>query len=297
MDVSGLFTDEDSEDDRIEYTKWDRPAMGLTGSPYTCVQGSSRGKRVTLGKREDRDNVFHWEDVVVNLPGTFGYDATQPKIYEQRSDGLIAADLVIYIDDVRTVANAREEAWRASSEAAKTCAWLGLQDSALKRREPSLKPGAWAGTVIWASEGEVKKMVTQERWKNTQNKLDWIHRAAKGERGGDIIAECPQDNIPHKTLESIRGFLVYVAPTYMTLVPYPKGIHLILDSWRANRGDDGWPIDDDDGWRLANTIDNIIEDEVARQGGLEPSKFVKTAARLGDDLKMLHAGTTGILRG
>jgi hypothetical protein len=103
VDVSGLFADEDFEEDCIEYTKWDRPAMGLTGStgsPYTCVQGSSRGKRAALGKREDRDNVFHWEDPVVNLPGTFGYDATQPKFYKQRFDGLIAADLVIYIDDV-----------------------------------------------------------------------------------------------------------------------------------------------------------------------------------------------------
>jgi hypothetical protein len=122
VDVSGLFADEDSEED----TKWDRPAMGLTGSPYTCVQGSSRGKRVTLGKREDRDNVFHWEDVVMNLPGTFGYDATQPKIYKQRFDGLIAADLVIYIDDVRTVAKARREAWRASSQVAKNLRLAGI---------------------------------------------------------------------------------------------------------------------------------------------------------------------------
>jgi hypothetical protein len=114
------------------------------------------------------------------------------------------------------VANARKEAWRASSKAAKTCSWLGLQDAVRKRREPSLEPGAWAGTVILASDGEVKKMVTQERWEKTQKKLDWSHRAAKGEQGGDIAAECPQDKIPHKTLESIRGFLVYVAGTYTT---------------------------------------------------------------------------------
>jgi hypothetical protein len=38
-------------------------------------------------------------------------------------------------------------------------------------------------------------------------------------------------------------------------------------------------------------IDDIIKDEVARQGGLEPPKFVKAAAKLGDDLKMLRALT------
>jgi hypothetical protein len=73
-------------------------------------------------------------------------------------------------------------------------------------------------------------MVTQERWEKTQKKLDWIHRAAKGERGEDVSVECPQGSIPHKTLESIRGFLVYVARTYTALVPYLKGIHLTLDS-------------------------------------------------------------------
>jgi hypothetical protein len=129
-------------------------------------------------------------------------------------------------------------------------------------------------------------MATQERWEKTQRKLDWIHRAASGERGGDIAVECPAEIIPHKPLESIRGFLVYVARTYTALVPYLKGIHLTLDSWRVNRADDGWSIDDN-GWRLSNTIDNRIEDSMARQGGLEPPKFVKKADRLADDLKML----------
>jgi hypothetical protein len=84
--------------------------------------------------------------------------------------------------------------------------------------------------------------------------------------------------------------LVYVARTYTMLVPSLKGIHLTLDLWRANRGDDGWPVGND-GWRLTNTIDDRLEDKVARQGGLEPPKFVKEAARLFDDLKMLRALT------
>jgi hypothetical protein len=87
---------------------------------------------------------------VTNLPGTFDYDPTQPKVFKRRFDGRIAADLVIYIDDARTVVNSLKEAWQASSQTAKTCAWLGLQDSAQKRREASLEPGAWAGMVIWA---------------------------------------------------------------------------------------------------------------------------------------------------
>jgi hypothetical protein len=164
VDVMGLFGDEMFEKDRMQYVKWDRPAMGLTGSPYTCFQGACRGKRITLGRREDRDNMFHWEDVVTNLPGTLEYDPTLPRPYKRRFDGRIAANLVIYIDDVRTVANSQTEAWKASSKQAKTCLRLGLQDAARKQREP----GAWAGTVIWATEVDVRKMVTQERWEKTQ---------------------------------------------------------------------------------------------------------------------------------
>jgi hypothetical protein len=56
--VSGLFDDEVSETDCLEYVKWDRPAMGMTGSPYTCFQGACRGKRATLGNRKDRKHIF-----------------------------------------------------------------------------------------------------------------------------------------------------------------------------------------------------------------------------------------------
>jgi hypothetical protein len=137
---------------------------------------------------------------------------------------------------------------------------------------------------------DVQKMVTQERWEKTKNKIDWMWRAYNGEHGEDIDEECPQDRIPHKQLESIRGFLVYVARTYSTMVPYLKGIHLTLDSWRDKRGSDGWPVDED-GWRISNTIDDKLEGPEARQGSEEPPKFVRKAGRLGDDLRMLRALT------
>jgi hypothetical protein len=71
------------------------------------------------------------------------------------------------------------------------------------------------------------------------------------------------------------------------MVPYLKGIHLTLDAWRDKRGADGSPVDEDE-WRISNTIDNRLEDADARQGGEVPPEFVRKAARLGDDLKMLR---------
>mmetsp|Transcript_13380 Transcript_13380/g.19133 ORF Transcript_13380/g.19133 Transcript_13380/m.19133 type:complete len:439 (-) Transcript_13380:1232-2548(-) len=44
----------------------------------------------------------------------------------------------------------------------------------------------------------------------------------------------------HKKGEATRGFLVYVSRTYRAMVPYLKGLHLSLDSWRPGRDEDGW---------------------------------------------------------
>ena len=43
-----------------------------------------------------------------------------------------------------------------------------------------------------------------------------------------------------KNLERGRGFLVYLSRTYPSIVPYLKGIHLSIDSWRPHRDKAGW---------------------------------------------------------
>jgi hypothetical protein len=240
VDVSGIFREKGKEDDRWHYVTWDRPAMGLLGSPpYTCFQGACRAKRVMLGDRKSEENPFCWDTVVMNLPGAWEYDPTMPKLYKRKLDGSIAGDLMIYIDDVHVVSDSHDETWNASSRVAKTCSWLGLQDAARKRREPSTEPGAWAGTVMWGTEVDVKNMVTQERWEKTKSKLNWIVRVLAGERKNNIPESYPEGEVPHKPLESIRGFLVYVTQTYSNDDAYLKGVHLTLDFWRGGRGKDG----------------------------------------------------------
>ena len=46
--------------------------------------------------------------------------------------------------------------------------------------------------------------------------------------------------LPVKELEKARGYLVYTTRTYPGMVPYLKGIHLTLDSWREGRDKDVW---------------------------------------------------------
>jgi hypothetical protein len=268
---------------------WDRPAMGLTGSPYQAVQTVTRAKRIMLGDPGATSNPFRWESVVINAPGNKDYNPRLPWIYKVRGDGSIAADMHTYIDDNRVTANDAEEAWVGSSKIAKTCSELGMQDAARKRRAPSSEPGAWAGTIIRTDGEGVEKMVSQERWDKTRERLQWIQ---------DQLTAAPNKKAPkilHKKLESIRGFLVYVSRTYTELVPYLKGIHLTLDSWRAGRTRTGWKFEDqeawedDDGCDLTNTIDEKIQPLELRgmDGLIKPPVYVIAVERLSQDVGTL----------
>jgi hypothetical protein len=51
-------------------------------------------------------------------------------------------------------------------------------------------------------------------------------------QGDDIT---PEGKIHFKTTKQFVGFVVYVSMTYMSLIPYLKGIYLTLNSWRPDR--------------------------------------------------------------
>jgi hypothetical protein len=153
------------------------------------------------------------------------------------------------VDDVRIIAATRELAWFCSSKMAKGLCFLGLQDAARKRREPSRRPGAWAGATVMTDGKVVCKGVTKERWTKLQAKIRWIgkqldlsntfSRESDQEMGENTIASgCL--GLHFKSLERNVGFIVYVAMTYTSMIPYLKGIYLTLNSWRGNRNKDGW---------------------------------------------------------
>ena len=73
-------------------------------------------------------------------------------------------------------------------------------------------------------------LVSQDRWEKTRRIISDIHSMeSEGNEGTD-----------RSKLESIRGFLVYVARTHRYTNPYLKGLHLNMDSWSPYRDDKGW---------------------------------------------------------
>ena len=220
--------------------------MGFCPSPYQLVQGCLIVKRLALGDPADTSNVFQWDNVVLNLPGQECYRSGDPWISKRRLDRLIAADIHSYVDDERVTAPTWELMWQGSSKLAKLWVYLGLQDAARKRREPSQEPGPWAGVVVHLRPGKpVYKLITQSRWDKTKRILNHLKKSYN--RAEHEAAELGNQEIwlSRSELESARGFLIYVTQTYTAMVPYLKGIHLTIDSWRPHRDKDCWRVSDD----------------------------------------------------
>jgi len=51
-------------------------------------------------------------------------------------------------------------------------------------------------------------------------------------------------NYCHKEYERCRGFLIYVSRTYHPFIPFLRGVHQTLESWRDWRRADSWKLID-----------------------------------------------------
>jgi hypothetical protein len=235
IDLTPFFLEEliTRRDVRVLWERWVRCAMGLKCSPYNTIQGALIMDEFIRGNPKDPKNVLRWDYVRLNLPGSQDIQAHLPWIsLVRKDDGCLACNFDTYVDDTRTCGNSREEAKLVSRAAASKMNWLGIQDAARKRRDPCQNPGPWAGSVVHVgAEGEITVLVTQERWNKTRSIIEWIRKGM--DEGEDL---------EFKTLEKHRGFLVYVSRTYPSMVPYLRGIHLTLDSWRPWRKEDGWKM-------------------------------------------------------
>jgi hypothetical protein len=70
-------------------------AMGLRPSPYLAYQGALR-----LRESLHEDEVFAWDSVRMNLPGSHAFDPSLPWVSKIMKDGSIAVDTHIFVDDV-----------------------------------------------------------------------------------------------------------------------------------------------------------------------------------------------------
>jgi hypothetical protein len=166
------------------------------------------------------------------------------------------------------------------------CAYLGLQDAARKRTTPSQTPGPWAGSVVHTQD-ELVALVSQKKWDKTKAMISELK---------EMLRAREDELLPHKRLEQIRGFLIYVSRTYDWMPPYLKGLHLTIDGWREGRLKDGWRAKKAKNkfviweWEGEQWVDVSPEDyAAAAQSPAEAPEFVKAVPRFRRDVEALDA--------
>jgi hypothetical protein len=259
----------------VIWERWDRCTMGFKRSPYIAIQGILMAEEFIRGDPQDPNNVFRWEEVELNLPGSSNYVPSKPWMSKLKlPERTIACDMFIYVDDVRTTGDSYLECQKVSRVVASLLNFLGLQDAVRKRRDPSQTLGPWAGFIVLSDGPTVETMVSQERWEEAKSMVRWMRNE---------LTKGPQ--IEFKALEKYRGYLVYISCTYPAITFYLKGIHLTLDSWRPWRRDDGWKMTlSEMRVALEDKGDNLL----LGSSGEKAPKSVSCVPRFPDDITALE---------
>ena len=118
-----------------------RCLMGVNPSPHQAIRFMLWAEHIVRGDGTDSSNPFRWNHIQLNLSGSKDYDPSLPWLAKVRSDGCLASEFYIYVDDVIITGPSEEEIWSAIRRFAIIISYLGIQDAARKRRSLNLSPG------------------------------------------------------------------------------------------------------------------------------------------------------------
>eukprot|EP00957_Ditylum_brightwellii_P040627 3074901-Ditylum_brightwellii.AAC.2 len=191
--------------------------MGLRPFPYNSVKTFLWGKEIIKENHLDPNNPFRWSKVVLSLPVNPSYDTQQSKV---------ANYFATYYDDIWLADNSEEMCATVLRCLSTLSTFFGQQEALMKRKPPS--PGedqAWAGAIF--------QIIARE----------WLAICIDVAHAGVPAA------FDRKELKSGRGFLIHIGRTYPMIVPFLKGVHLMLDLW--------CPGCDEEGWKTKEALDAI----------------------------------------
>jgi hypothetical protein len=205
---------------RVPWMQWQRCVMGLATSPHGCVKMQMLAEELVQGNPCCPFNPFFFDLVQLNFPGSECYDPSIPRVSKVDSrSGRLAADMSTYVDDVHNTGSSALHCWQTSHQISTHFCYLGIQYALHKRTMPRMLLGTWTGSIPQSRDGQIIVTCTEEKWSRAREYVFAIQNT--------LLAN---QSFHHKTLEQQRGFLVYIARTFPSLVPYLKGIHLTLDS-------------------------------------------------------------------
>ena len=69
---------------------------------------------IDYGERKDALNLLQWSHAKMNLPVDKSYTSKLPWVTKVRSDGHLASEVFIYVDDGRIIAHSELVCWQAA---------------------------------------------------------------------------------------------------------------------------------------------------------------------------------------
>jgi len=127
---------------KTKWERWVRCLMGLKISPYVTIKGLLLGLEWVIGDITDKNNVFHWSRVRLNLPGDSSYDPRIPwvsKVKKVKGQWLLAALLVSYVDDLRVAGASEDLCWQVMHHISSRLSFLASR-SQREKRDPPVSP-------------------------------------------------------------------------------------------------------------------------------------------------------------
>ena len=287
------------EDAKRILERWNRMLMGFTPSPYIATQTFAWSEEIIIGDYSDPSNPFHWDTIVLNLPGTDSYQPDKPWILKWNSKiGSLAAFFTTYIDDIRSGASSESACRKVSARIAARINYLGQQDASRKRGHPAQSPRPWAGGLIRTIPNKgLFVLTTQLKWDKAKRMINDLYQEAVVEGA---------TKLSYKRLEKEVGFLCHLTRTYSFAFPFLKGYYNTLNKWRLGRDADGWKLGKT-AWLelIAGDIAFDNDDDInlpfeARKRkfasihkGEDKPEFVTPVPRLNQDLSALKSLFTG----
>jgi hypothetical protein len=129
------------------WKRWNRTFMGFTFSPYSSCKFFGWTVDIIYGDRWDSSNPYRWNKMSINFPGDPSYNPGQPRLCKMQGNA-IAAMLVVFVDDVRTINSSELKCRSSTQRAAQIIQYLGQQNAARKFRPPHVIPGPWCGSFV-----------------------------------------------------------------------------------------------------------------------------------------------------
>jgi hypothetical protein len=136
------------------------------------------------------------------------------------SDGRIAVDPLLLVDDARPNGPNEEECWKVTRKFASMCSHFGIQDA--PRRRVLLAWMQVPGLAWWCTRTTVRSAQEHPNLNGTRPGPLFAERRQKNSRPSMCSKnwEKPPKGINQKHMESDRGSLNYVTQTCPALVPY-----------------------------------------------------------------------------